>query len=120
MIGAQPNEHPELKTISEHRFDLPQMCPVSHNPMPGSVLTIRYTPAEWFLEVLSLGDYIKSFVGGKQAGRIFIRDMEQTIQRIALDCAAAIGASVEVVADLKIHDGTATRDYRVIVHADPT
>lgn len=27
MIGVQPNFHPEIMTESEHRFDLPRMCP---------------------------------------------------------------------------------------------
>ncbi len=121
MIGVQPNYHPEIETVSEHRFDLPAMCPVSGNPQPGSVLTVSYTAVEWFLEIETLGEYIEGFIGGKQVGRTFIRDMEQTVQRVAIDCAASVGVPVEVVADLKIADDpqerTRIRDYRLIARA---
>jgi len=120
MIGTQPNYHPEIPTMSEHRFDLPRMCPISGNPQPGSVLIVRYTAKDWFLEIETLGEYIASYIGGKQIGRAFVRDMEQTIQHIAMDCAASVEVPVEVVADLRIADDpgerTRIRDYRVTVH----
>lgn len=119
MIGVQPNYHPELTTESEHRFDLPRMCPVSGNPQPGSVLTVRYVARDWFLEIETLGAYIASYIGGRAIGRDLIRDMEQTVQQIALDCAASVAVQVVVVADLKIADDPDTRmrvrDYQVIV-----
>lgn len=119
MIGTQPNYHPELPTESAHRFDLPRMCPVSGNPQPGSVLTVRYVAREWFLEIETLGAYIESYIGGRPMSRDLIRDMEQTIQQIAIDCAASVGVPVVVVADLKIADDTGARarirDYQVIV-----
>lgn len=119
MIGTQPNYHPEIATLSAHRFDLPRMCPVSGNPQPGSVLTVSYTARDWFLEIETLGAYIDSYIGGRPLGRELIRDMEQTIQQIALDCAAAVGVPVAVVADLKIADDPEerknVRDYQVTV-----
>lgn len=119
MIGTQPNYHPEIVTESEHRFDLPRMCPVSGNPQPGSVLIVRYVAREWFLEIETLGVYIESYIGGRPMGRELIRDMEQTIQQIALDCAASVDVRVVVVADLKISDDpgdrTRVRDYQVRV-----
>lgn len=119
MIGAQPNYHPKIITESEHRFDLPRMCPVSGNPQPGSVLTVRYVARDWFLEIETLGAYIESYVGGRSIGRDLIRDMEQTVQQIALDCAASVEVQVVVVADLKIADDPGerarVRDYQVIV-----
>lgn len=51
MIGTQPNYHSEIITESEHCFDLPRMCPVSGNPQPGSVLTVRYVARESLDEV---------------------------------------------------------------------
>jgi 7-cyano-7-deazaguanine reductase len=121
MIGVQPNYHPEIETVSEHIFALPSMCPISQNPQPGSILTVRYAAAQWFLEIETLGEYIASYIGGKQIGKTFVRDMEQTIQRIAMDCAASVEVAVEVVADLKIADDpgerTRVRDYRVSVRA---
>ncbi len=119
MIGVQPNYHSEIVTESEHRFDLPRMCPVSGNPQPGSVLTVRYVAREWFLEIETLGAYIESYIGGRPMGRDLIRDMEQTIQQIALDCAASVEVQVVVVAELKIADDpdkrTRVRDYQVTV-----
>lgn len=119
MIGTQPNYHPEIMTESEHRFDLPRMCPVSGNPQPGSILIVRYVARDWFLEIETLGAYIESYIGGRPMGRELIRDMEQTIQQIALDCATSAEVQVVVVADLKIADDpgerTRVRDYQVRV-----
>lgn len=119
MIGVQPNYHPEIMTESEHRFDLPRMCPVSFNPQPGSVLIVRYVARDWFLEIETLGAYIETYIGGRVMGRDLIRDMEQTVQQIAIDCAASVEVQVVVVADLKIADDpgerTRVRDYQVIV-----
>lgn len=122
-IGVQPNFHPEISTTSEHRFDLPRMCPVSGNPQPGSVLTVRYVAQQFFLEIETLGEYIESYIGGRPMGRDLIRDMEQTIQQVAIDCAASVEVPVEVVADLRIADDpaerTRVRDYRVTVRIPP-
>lgn len=119
MIGTQPNYHPEIITESEHRFDLPRMCPVSGNPQPGSVLIVRYVACDWFLEIETLGAYIESYIGGRPVGRDLIRDMEQTVQQIALDCAVSVCVQVVVVAELKIADDpgerTRVRDYCVTV-----
>lgn len=118
-IGVQPNFG--SATRSCHTFDLPRMCPVSGNPQPGSVLEVHYTALDWFLEIETLGEYIASFIGGKQIGRAFVRDMEQTIQAIAVECAASVGVRVACIARLKIADDPAerirVRDYRVIVRA---
>ena len=120
MIGVQPN-YGKL-TRSCHSFDLPRMCPISGNPQPGSVLEVHYTAGDWFLEIETLGEYIASYIGGKQIGRTFVRDMEQTIQAIAADCATSVGVQVVCIARLKIADDpgerTRVRDYRVIVRAN--
>lgn len=117
MIGVQPNAGGAARAC--HTFDLPRMCPVSGNPQPGSVLEVWYTAADWFLEIETLGAYIASFIGGAQIGRAFVRDMEQTIQAIAAECAASVGVQVVCIARLKIADDPAeramVRDYRVIV-----
>lgn len=118
-IGVQPNYG--TRTRSCHIFDLPRMCPVSGNPQPGSVLEVHYTAADWFLEIETLGAYIAGYIGGKQIGRAFVRDMEQTIQAIASDCAASVGVRVVCIARLKIADDPEERqrirDYRVIVRS---
>jgi NADPH-dependent 7-cyano-7-deazaguanine reductase QueF len=119
-IGVQPRSH-DAPVRSCHSFDLPRMCPVSGNPQPGSVLEVWYTAKDWFLEIETLGEYIHSFIGGKQIGRAFVRDMEQTIQSICEACAASVGVRVVCIARLKIADDpaerTRIRDYRVIVRA---
>lgn len=96
------NYRPDVPLVQAHIFDLPQMCPVSHNPQPGSTLTVRYAPADVFLEIEGLHRYIQSFVGGKWEGGTFVRDMEQTIQTIAAHCRAAVGVPVTVEARLRI------------------
>lgn len=120
MIGIQPRSHDAPARVC-HRFDLPRMCPVSGNPQPGSVLEVWYTAGAWFLEIETLGAYIASYIGGKQIGRTFVRDMEQTIQSIASACAASVGVHVVCIARLKIADDPAerarVRDYRVIVRS---
>jgi NADPH-dependent 7-cyano-7-deazaguanine reductase QueF len=123
MIGVQPNLNEHISTRSRHTFDLPRMCPVSGNPQPGSVIAVYYTARRWFLEIETLGAYIASYIGGRAHAGGLIRDMEQTIQQIAQDCAASLEAPVTVVADLKIADDpdgrTRVRDYRVIVRVAP-
>lgn len=58
---------------------------------------------------------------GKQIGRTFVRDMEQTIQAIAQACAESLSVRVVCIARLKIADDPGerirVRDYRVIVRA---
>lgn len=121
-IGVQPNLQ-AITCYSCHSFDLPPMCPVSGNPRPGSVLHVRYRAAQWFLEIETLGRYIESYIGGKQAGSVFVRDMEQTIQQIARDCAASVLVPVIVHADLLIADNpddrTTVRRYHVVARCKP-
>jgi NADPH-dependent 7-cyano-7-deazaguanine reductase QueF len=120
-IGTQPRSHGAL-VRSCHSFDLPRMCPISGNPQPGSVLELWYSADDCYLEIESLGAYIDSFIGGRQIGRVFVRDMEQTIQAIASACASAIGVRVVCIARLRIADDpeerARVRELRVIVRAE--
>lgn len=101
MLETMPNPQP-LTTYSIHRLDLPQMCPVSGNPKLGSHIRILYKANDKFLEVYSLQTYIQSFIGGHPSG---IRDMEQTIQKIANDCALILGVTVKIYANLILDCG---------------
>ena len=93
---------------------LPQCCPVSGNPHPGSAITISYTTAGRVLDVEHLPAYLSGYVGGLvRGGRVATRDMEGMIQRIAYECAAALGAPVTVDADLRIAPG----DQRMQIRA---
>jgi len=83
---------------------LPQCCPISHNPQPGSCLVIQYRAKHHYLELYSLNAYLRRFIGGfKDAqGAIIIRDMETMIQCIAQDCADMVAVPVRVEARLKL------------------
>lgn len=96
MIKTQPNEKRCGEMVERHEFDLPQCCPVTKNPQPGSFIRIRYRPNGHILEVQSLHDYIKEYIGG----RLDIRSMEGMIQNIAQDCAKSAGVKVKVTAKL--------------------
>lgn len=96
MLSTMPNYNLS-DTFEIHRIDLPQMCPISKNPQPGSHIRILYKPKDKLLEVYSLKAYIDEFIGGHPTG---VRDMEQTIQKIAKDCSETIGVKVSVYANL--------------------
>ena len=101
MLKTQPNSTQGFLT-EQHILNIPPCCPVSKNPQSGNI-TISYKPQGKSLEVGSLYAYIHSFVGGYHvAGVLVVRDMEGMIQRIATDCADALGVDVEVIADLQI------------------
>lgn len=97
-ILTQINEKRCLHTYESHSLDLPVCCPISHNPRPGSRITISYIPGDSFIEVASLKRYIDSYIGGKGE----IRSMEGMLQQIAQDCSNAIKATVKIVAELVI------------------
>lgn len=106
MLDTMPNLRPDVAAGAQtHTVALPQMCPVSGNPQPGSYIAVRYTPAGRYLEVYSLEMYLRRFVGGWLRDGAYIRDMEQTIATIAADCAAALGVPVTVRARLVLDAG---------------
>lgn len=65
-------------------------------------MLICYRPAGFVVDVLSLPAYIRGFIGGlrDEYGNLLIRDMEAMIDRIAVDCANAVGVVVNVCAQL--------------------
>lgn len=82
-----------------HILEIPPCCPYSGNPLSGSFMEISYDPYDKILEVISLRDYVDSYVNGKGE----IRSMEGMIQAITQDCANAVGVMVHVMALLSIH-----------------
>jgi len=112
-LGTMPNEHPDTPTRMEHTLCLPRCCPVSHNPMPGSTVSIRYRVRERVLEVYALRRYIDSFRGGHPDGT---RNMEAMIQKIAQDAATALDTAVFVHAHLQI---APNQEMRLTVTAQP-
>lgn len=95
-----PNERTAVSMWIENTVPIPSdLCPVSHNPEPGSRLRIRYRVRERVLEVYSLTRYLKSFKGGHPDGT---RNMETMIQKVAQDCADVLGCPVTVTAELEL------------------
>lgn len=103
-LATQPNERRCATMHETHVLALPECCPFSKNPLPGSEVRISYDPLDFVLEVQSLRDYIDSYRGGLRdaEGQIFIRSMEGMIQNIAQDAANAVQAHVKVKAKLRI------------------
>jgi hypothetical protein len=91
------NERPGVSLWVCNQVEVAKCCPVSRNPKPGSVLSIQYRSGKRTLEVYSLHRYIQSFVGGHPDGT---RNMETMIQKVAQDCADALGVPVRVSAEL--------------------
>lgn len=110
---TMPNLRPSVPLAQCHTFALPQMCPISGNPQPGSVLEAHYRPIAAFLEVEALAHYIASFVGGRDG----VRDMEQTIQAIAAHCAERVGVRVVVIARLVIATPSGMQRLRLVANS---
>lgn len=92
------NAHPNLKTRVEHRVDLPELCPHSHNPGKGSHLWIRYSTGAKLIELFALEAYILGFQNHQ-----IVRDIEYFVQEVALDCANALDTEVEVAARIELN-----------------
>ncbi|GAA5534901.1 hypothetical protein [Deinococcus aluminii] len=107
-----PNARPHLPTVVEHVLHLPELCPASHNPAPGSTLTLRYVAGERLLELFSLDTYIDAFVGHP-----VVRDMEFFVQTVAQDAANAAGVEVTATADVRLN--LVRQGQRVTVVAVP-
>lgn len=91
VLSTIANPDPAMRTRQEHVIDLPELCPASHNPGPGSFLRIRYRSRGRFLEVFSLHAYVCAFVG-----HTVVRDVEMLTQAVARDCMRALGTKVKV------------------------
>lgn len=85
-------------------LDLPQCCPKSKNPFPGSKLMIIYYPDGVVIEVASMTAYLHGYIGGyrDETGEVVIRDMEGMIKQVAKHCAQVARVPVTVCADLVI------------------
>ncbi|WP_253583228.1 hypothetical protein [Deinococcus sp. HSC-46F16] len=95
LLRTIANAHPDLPTVVEHVLELPELCPKTRNPAPGSTLTLRYAAAERLLELFSLDRYMDAFVG-----HTVVRDMEVFVQVAAQDAANAAGVTVTATADV--------------------
>lgn len=88
----------DIDAFVSHLVPIPECCPVSHNPRPGSTVRVSYLPKQLVVPVEALEERVRCYVGGFES----IRGMEEMIQDIAKWCADETGVSVRAVADLVI------------------
>lgn len=112
LLGTIANARPGLSTVVEHVLHLPELCPATGNPAPGSTLTLRYAAGERLLELFSLDTYMDAFVG-----HTVVRDMELFVQTVAQDAANAVGVEVTALADVRLN--RVRQGQRVTVVAVP-
>lgn len=113
LLKTMANARPDVDTLVEHVLFLPELCPATLNPKPGSTLTLRYQAGERLLELFSLDTYIDAFIGHP-----VVRDMEFFVQTVALDAASALGGEVTAVADVTFN--RLRQGQRITVRATPT
>ena len=113
LLGTIANARPALDMTVEHVLTLPELCPATRNPKPGSTLTLSYAGGERLLELFSLDAYVDAFVGHP-----VVRDMEFFVQTVAEDAANALGCPVTAAADVTYH--RLRQGQRITVRALPT
>lgn len=109
MLKTLPNLQTTVSVWQCHILELPQCCPVSQNPQPGSKIYIYYRAKGYHLEVYALKNFIQSFVGGQRCPvtrKVEVREMEHMIQEITKQCANAVQTRVKVKAFLILDAGT--------------
>ncbi len=99
--------HEGVQMRCQHRVPLPECCPISHNPLAGSALTLTYRPRQWVLEVYGLRTLVGRFRGGFPGVGPYPpeRNMEGMIQLLAQMSADAVGVPVHARADLVLDTG---------------
>lgn len=112
QLKTIPNAKPHLHMVVEHVLHLPELCPVSHNPAPGSTLTLRYVAGTRLLELFSLDAYIDALIGHP-----VVRDIEFFVQTVAQDAANAAGVEVTATAEVRLNG--LRQKQRVMVVAGP-
>lgn len=110
---------PGIRGLVTHTIDLPQCCPVSGNPQPGSTLTVAYRPNGVVFPVEDLRDMITEYVGGHSSRNV--RNMEEMIQDVAQRATDVTHVRVRVRADLRIlpPEHGPMQELRMIARAKP-
>lgn len=82
-------------------------CPVSKNPCAGSEIAFCYQPDKWVVEVYSLRELARRFVGGLEATEHYPteRNMEGLCELMAQMVADAVGAGVSFTASIVLDCG---------------
>lgn len=107
------NAKPDMQMTLEHILHLPELCPASKNPKPGSTMTLSYQAGAQILELFSLDQYIAAF-----RGHPIVRDMEYFTQVVAQDAADTLGHQVSVHAELSYN--MINQQQRISVLAKPS
>ncbi|MGO6879446.1 hypothetical protein ACC734_17035 [Rhizobium ruizarguesonis] len=89
---------PSVSAFVSHALPIPECCPVSKNPRPGSTVRVSYLPKNIVVPVEALEERVRGYIGGFES----IRGMEEMIQDIAQWRAIETGVRVRAVADLII------------------
>lgn len=89
---------PTIAVFVSHLVPIPECCPVSKNPKPGSTIRVSYLPKNIVVPVEALEERVRGYVGGFES----IRGMEEMIQDISRWCADETGVAVRAVANLVI------------------
>ena len=90
----------KIPAFISHSLDIPQCCPISGNPYPGSKISVSYFPYDTVVPVEDLANWIAEYVGGHESRDV--RNMEEMIQDLAKRCAEETKVTVRVSADLHI------------------
>lgn len=112
LLRVIDNACPGLPTEVEHLLYLPELCPATGNPKPGSTLRLRYQAGAKLLELFSLDAYLDAFIGNPK-----VRDMEYFVQTVARDAALALGQEVEAVAEVQFN--RVRQGQKITVKAGP-
>lgn len=102
MLKTIPNKYPHLNTRVKLTCPVARLCPVSGEPQPSSTITIIYEAGTLLLETKSLHSYLASFAG---ENRYNVRDLEETVQLIAQECANTLGVQVIAQAYYVLNSG---------------
>ena len=97
MIATLPNANPNNRTTVRLRTPYSGACPHSGMPLAGSWIEVVYAPAAVIIELSAVAAHLPSYATAAI-------DVETVTQRLAQDCAAALGVSVSVNAYYVLRD----------------
>ena len=103
MLATIPSPH-SGGIKQRHTVPVPALCPVTSNPAHGSRVIISYVGHDVLLDVVTLPEYISSFVGSH-----VIRDLEKFTTQIGVDVSLLVGTNVTVIGEFVLTDGQLLR-----------
>jgi len=113
FLATIPNRYSALRMRVRMTYPFAQLCPISGEPQPGSMITISYNAGALLLEMKALRQYLASFAGDNVHG---VRDLEEAAQVIAQQCANILQTRVHVNAEYHLNVGK----MDVEVEAEPS